>query len=105
MGSGFLLFHACFPLKLREISRMSLPSEPVTLSVEQISELKQKLSDLRHDVNNNVSLMLSAVEMIRRRPESTQNMLESFARQPQRINDAIAQFSKALESALKLKRH
>ena len=49
---------------------MSLPSEPVTLSVEQIGELKQKLSDLRHDVNNNISLMLSAVEMIRRRPET-----------------------------------
>ena len=84
---------------------MSLPSEPVTLSAEQVSELKQKLSDLRHDVNNHVSLMLSAVEMIRRKPESTQNMLESIARQPMKINDAIALFTKALESALKLKRH
>jgi vacuolar-type H+-ATPase subunit D/Vma8 len=84
---------------------MSSPSEPVTLSVAQISELKQKLSDLRHDVNNNVSLMLSALEMIRRRPESTPNMLESLARQPQKVNDAIAQFSKALETALHIKKH
>jgi uncharacterized protein YoxC len=103
--SAFFSFHACFPPKLREISRMSLPSSPVTLSVEQISELKQKLSDLRHDVNNNVSLMLSAVELIRGRPESTQNMLDSLARQPQRINDAVAQFAKAIESALQIKRH
>lgn len=83
---------------------MSLPAEPVTLSVEQIGELKQKLSDLRHDVNNNISLILSAVEMIRRRPESAENMLEALARQPQKVNEAIAQFSKTLERALQIKR-
>jgi hypothetical protein len=77
----------------------------VTLSPEQIKELKQQLSDLRHDANNSVSLMLSALEMIRRRPESTPNMLESLARQPQKINDTIAQFAKALETALHIKKH
>lgn len=81
---------------------MSLPSEPVTLSVEQIAELRQKLADLRHDVNNKVALMLSAVEMIRRRPESTGEMLDSFARQPQKLLDAVAEFSTALEATLKI---
>ena len=84
---------------------MSLPSEPVTLSVEQVRELKQKLSDLRHDVNNNIALMLSAVEMIRRRPETMEKMLDSVARQPKRINDAVVEFSKALESALRITKH
>lgn len=84
---------------------MSFPTEPVTLSVEQIGELNQKLSDLRHDVNNNISLMLSAVEMIRRRPETLQNMLDAFGRQPHKINDAIEQFAKALESALHIRKH
>lgn len=84
---------------------MSLPSEPVTLSVEQIGELKQKLSDLRHDVNNNISLMLSAVEMIRRRPETLESMLDSFARQPKKLNDTVTQFSRDLETALKIKRY
>lgn len=83
---------------------MSLPSEPVTLSVEQIGELKQKISDLRHDVNNNVALMLSALEMIRRRPESIEKMLDSFARQPKKINETIAQFSTDLERVLQIKR-
>jgi hypothetical protein len=84
---------------------MSLPTEPVTLSVEQIGELKQQLTDLRHDVNNSISLMLSALEMIRRRPETLENMLDSFGRQPKKINDAIAQFSKALEGALHIKKY
>jgi hypothetical protein len=83
---------------------MRLPSEPVTLSVEQISELKQQLVDLRHDVNNKTALMLSAVEMIRRKPESAANMLDTFARQPQKINEAVTQFSKNLESALGITR-
>jgi ABC-type transporter Mla subunit MlaD len=83
---------------------MSLPSEPVTLSVEQVRELKQKLTDLRHDVNNNIALMLSALEMIRRRPETVEKMLDSLARQPKKVTDAVAQFSKALESALHLTR-
>jgi len=83
---------------------MSLPNEPVTLSPEQIRELKQKLSDLRHDVNNNVALMLSAVEMIRRKPESRDAMLDSFSRQPQKVTDAVTRFSKDLEAALQITR-
>ena len=83
---------------------MSLPLDPVTLSAEQVGDLKQKLADLRHDINNNVALMMSAIEMMRRRPESFERMLESMARQPQRINDSVVQFSKALESALQITR-
>jgi hypothetical protein len=83
---------------------MVLPSEPVTLSVEQIAELNRNLTDLRHDINNKVSLMLSAVEMMRRRPESTAGMLDTLARQPGRIIEIVADFSRALESALKITR-
>ena len=83
---------------------MSLPSEPVTLSVEEIGELKKQLTVLRHDVNNNVSLMLAAVEMMRRRPERSEAMLDSFARQPERITEAVAKFTKELESALHITR-
>ena len=79
---------------------MSLQSEPVTLSAEQVAELKRNLADLRHDINNNVALMLSAIEMIRRRPDTFEKMLDSLGRQPHRINEAVVQFSKALESAL-----
>ena len=79
---------------------MPLPSEPVTLSVEEIGELKKKLTTLRHDVNNNVALMLAAVEMMRRKPERSEAMLNSFARQPEKVVEAVRQFSKTLEAAL-----
>ncbi|MGH7939951.1 MAG: hypothetical protein ACREE6_05555 [Limisphaerales bacterium] len=83
---------------------MSLPLQAITLSAEQVGELKQKLADLRHDINNNVALILSAIEMIRRRPESSEKMIESMARQPHRITETVIQFSKALESALQITR-
>jgi hypothetical protein len=79
---------------------MSSPSGPVTLSAEQVAELKRNLADLRHDINNNVALILSAIEMMRRRPETFEKMLDSMARQPNRITETVMQFSKALESAL-----
>jgi hypothetical protein len=83
---------------------MSLPSHSVTLTVEQIADLKAKLADLRHDINNNVALLLSAIEMMRRRPDTFEKMLDSMARQPQRINEAVIQFSKTLETVLQITR-
>ena len=64
---------------------MLLPNEPVTLSAEQIHELNQKLADLRHDVNNGLSLMTAAVELIQRRPENAGNMWNTLIEQPRKI--------------------
>jgi len=81
---------------------MALPTEPVTLSVEQINELNRKFSVLRHDVNNQLSLIMATVELIRRRPESAERMLAMLVEQPHKISDSIAQFSGAMESTLRI---
>jgi hypothetical protein len=83
---------------------MSSSPQSVTLSAEQVAEIKRNLADLRHDINNNVALMLSAIEMMRRRPETFEKMLDSMARQPHRITETVVQFSKALESTLGITR-
>src|ERR1043166_2110887 len=36
-------------------SGMKLPGQPVSLTPEQINELNEKLSTVRHDINNNLS--------------------------------------------------
>jgi hypothetical protein len=46
---------------------MAFPTEPVTLSVGELQELNRKLSDMRHDINNHLSLMVAALELIRYR--------------------------------------
>jgi aspartokinase len=79
---------------------MALPTEPITLSVEQINELNQKLSTLRHDVNNNLSLVMATVELIRRRPETAQRMWATLEEQPRKISESVAQFSRELEILL-----
>jgi hypothetical protein len=81
---------------------MAQPNEPVTLSIGQIKELHQRLVTMRHDVNNNLSIVTAAAELIRRRPENTGQMLESIDQQPPKIVDAISQFSRDLEAALRI---
>jgi len=46
---------------------MAFPTEPVTLTVGELQELNRKLSDMRHDINNHLSLMVAALELIRYR--------------------------------------
>ena len=83
---------------------MPLPNESVTLSVEQIHALNQKLTDLRHDANNSLSLMVAAVELIQHRPETAGHMWNTLLEQPAKISGTIAQFSREFESALRITR-
>ena len=86
------------------ILSMPLPNQPVTLTVEQIGELSRKLSTLRHDVNNNLALVVAASEIIRRKPESAERMWNGLVEKPQKIAEAVAQFSRDLETALGITR-
>ena len=83
---------------------MPLPQETVALSVEQVSEFNRKLADLRHEVNNSLSLMTAAIELIKRRPESAGNLWDTLFEQPRKIAEIIAQFSRDFESALHITR-
>ncbi|MFZ1071804.1 MAG: hypothetical protein WAO21_00055 [Verrucomicrobiia bacterium] len=83
---------------------MPLPNESVTLSAEQIRELNQKLADLRHDVNNSLSLMTAAVELIQRRPESAGNLWNTLIEQPRKVAVSISQYCRDFEAALHITR-
>jgi hypothetical protein len=80
---------------------MVAPEEPITLDARQIDELKQKLAILRHNVNNNLSLIVAAVEIIRRKPETAERMEASLTEQPRKISEAMAEFSQAFEAVLR----
>ena len=83
---------------------MAQPPQSVTLSAEQVAELTKKLSTLRHDVNNNLSLIIAATEIIRLRPESAGQMWNGLAEKPHKIAEAMAQFSREFEKVLGVKR-
>ena len=81
---------------------MGLPRQTVPLSPEQVAELHRKFSDLRHNINNHLALMVAALELIRRKPEMVDRMVSNLTEQPQKILEEIRKFSEGLESALKI---
>ena len=83
---------------------MMLPSQPVTLTVEQIGELNRKLSNMRHDINNQLSLILAATELIRAKPHMAERMTATLVEQPPRINAALQTFSTEFEQSLGIQR-
>jgi hypothetical protein len=72
---------------------MGLPTESVTLTPEQIVQLNNKLAHMRHDINNHISLIAAAVELLRHKPQLAERMMTTIAEQPPRITETINQFS------------
>ena len=83
---------------------MGLPHQTVPLSPEQVADLNRKFADLRHNVNNHLALMVAALELIRRKPEMIDRMVNNLTDQPQKILEEIKHFSEEFEKALRITR-
>lgn len=78
---------------------MVLPGDPAALSPERIEELNQKLSKMRHDINNSLCVLVTAMELIRCKPESAARMLASISEQPDKIDQTVKSFCREFEQA------
>jgi uncharacterized membrane protein len=76
----------------------------VTLTEEQILALHQKLREMRHDVNGQLTNIIACAELIRLRPESTEERLKTLLEQPQKIARLMDAFSRDFEQHLRLQR-
>lgn len=76
----------------------------VTLSPQQIEELSQKLSKMRHDINNHLSLVVFAIEVLRSKPEMLERMTATLSDQTPKITSDIAKFSCEFEQAFGITR-
>jgi hypothetical protein len=83
---------------------MALPTEPVTFTPEQVAELNSQLSTMRHDVNNQISLIMAAIELIRHKPQVAERMLNTVADQPPKIAESIKKFSNEFSYAFGISR-
>ena len=83
---------------------MVLPTEPVTLSVQQLEELNRKLSTLRHDINGDLALVVAAAELIKLNPDILQRMLSTLLEQPGKVRDKLDRFSAEFEKILGITR-
>jgi hypothetical protein len=84
---------------------MVLPEQPVTLTVEQIAALNRELANMRHDINNHLSLVLAAVELIRAKPHMTERMIATLLEQPPKISLAMQKYASEFEKSYGIKRH
>jgi hypothetical protein len=83
---------------------MPLLNQPVTLTAAQVAELDGKLSSMRHDINNQLALIVAAVELIRFKPQTTERMMETLVGQPPRISAALLKFSAEFDQVLGITR-
>lgn len=83
---------------------MALPEKTVALTPDQVAELNEKLSIMRHNVNNHLALIVAASELLKRKPEMAQRMLDNIMQQPDRIISEVRTFSDSFESILGITR-
>ncbi len=83
---------------------MELPGQSVTLTVEQIAELNQQLANFRHDINNNLALIMAGLEVLQQKPHLAERMMATVTEQPPKIGQAVAKFAAEFDKALGIKR-
>lgn len=83
---------------------MGIPKEPVTCEPAQVEELNTRLSDMRHNINNYLSLIIAAVELVKHKPDSAPRMIEAISQQPAKVIEEIRKFSADFEKTLGITR-
>ncbi|MGV3774675.1 MAG: hypothetical protein ACO1QB_17375 [Verrucomicrobiales bacterium] len=79
---------------------MGLPETNLVLPAKDVEELNHKLSTMRHNINNQLALIVASVEVIRRKPERGPQLMENIALQPDRIIEELRRFTAEFEKTL-----
>ena len=72
----------------------------MTLSPAEMAEILQCLKTARHNVNNSLSLVTAAAELVKLKPDAAERFSNQILQQPQRIMAELRQFSDDLEKRL-----
>lgn len=83
---------------------MGLPDQPVTLSVQQLDDLHRKLSNLRHDINNHLALIVAAAELVKFNSELAKRMSATLLEQPPKISEQMNKFALEFDAAFGITR-
>ncbi len=59
---------------------------------------------MRHEINNQLSLIVAALELVRFKPDMRDRMLETLGQQPARITAEVTKFSTEFERAFGITR-
>jgi hypothetical protein len=87
-------------MKRRHRLPLATPQQPLTLHPATIEELHARLVHLRHNVNNQLSLIVAATELLRRDPSGSERMIATLTNLPRQIMEEIRSFSEHFESVI-----
>jgi hypothetical protein len=79
---------------------MSSADGSVHLTAEQARELHQLLSECRHNVNNCVSLIMSAMELAQLKPDSAEKMMRTATDQSKKVAEEVIRYSEEFERVM-----
>lgn len=83
---------------------MGLPTQTVTFNPDQVAELNRMLADARHAINNHLTVITTAIELIRRDPSAAARLVQTMTGRPELIRKEMLQFSSAYEQAFGIPR-
>ena len=86
------------------LAEMGVPNSPATLTAAQLTELNSKLAHMRHQINNQLAMVVAALELMRFRPEMREKMLATIGQQPPMIMAEVAKFSAEFEQVFGITR-
>jgi hypothetical protein len=86
------------------IHYMGQPTQTVTFSTDQVAELNRILSNARHGINNHLTVISTAIELIRRDPTAATRLAQTMADRPELIRKELLQLSNAYEDAFGISR-
>jgi len=79
---------------------MEAPKQPITFTPAQLDKMVKRMSELRHNINNHLTLIIGAAELIRRKPEMIERMTGSLIDQARKIEEEMKRFSAEFERDL-----
>ena len=81
---------------------MDVPSEPLTLTPDEVAGLYRKLRTARHNINNSLSLIIAAAELVKLKPDAAPRLVDQILSQPDRILGELSQFGLEFEASMRI---
>ena len=68
----------------------------VTISREELVQLQQKFSEIKHSINNALAVMMALSEMSQRRPDYAEKLTSTVLTKAPQIVSSLQEFTQAL---------
>ncbi len=79
---------------------MNFSDGPIHLDPEHLKNLGKLIADCRHNVNNSLAMIISALELVQFKPEATEKMIHTAMTHSKQITGEFETFAAEFERVL-----